>query len=62
VGGIGDGVLAVGEGVVDGAVGIGKGINQAITGDYIMEVPVQRSWSRRFVDRPDITRSKAKKL
>ena len=59
VGGV---VLSVGDTGLDVLGAVGNSLNQAINGGYVMEVKAERSWKRRFVDRPDITRSTAVKL
>ena len=61
VGGVVDVGQKIGENVVDVGKGIGSAVNHAIMGDYVLEVPVERSWKRRYVDKPDITKSKAVK-
>ena len=64
--GVANGGLAVGKGV--GNVGgelwnvTKKGIKGLVQGKYTIEVPLERSMNKKFVDRPEIMRSKATKL
>ena len=64
--GVAKGGLIVGKGV--GNVGgelwnvTKKGIKGLVQGKYTIEVPLERSMNKKFVDRPEIRRSKATKL
>jgi len=71
--GVVDGTVAVGGGVMDGTVAVGKGTGSAFKlagrsiiklakGKYTLENVVERSMNRKFVDRPSIKVSCAKKI
>lgn len=70
---VGTGLVQVGEGVVDGTTMVGKGtgkllkrtgksIMHLVAGKYTIEVPIERSMNKKFVDRPCVYRSFAKKI
>ncbi|GMI31738.1 hypothetical protein TrCOL_g8321 [Triparma columacea] len=71
--GLVQGTMAVGEGVVDGTAMVGKGTGKLLKktgkslinlGDnqYTLEVPVERSMTHKFIDRPRVDQSSAKKI
>jgi len=71
--GLVQGTVAVGEGVLDGTTMVGKGTGRLLKktgkslmhlvgGQYTLEVPVERSMNKKFVDRPCIDRSFASKI